>query len=442
MDIDPESCYRAVAEPGPALRRCLLHRRAHHRHLLPPVVSGRTPLRRTSPSTAPPPPRRRRATGPAGGVSPTRRPARRPGTSRGDGAGRAMRLIADGVVERRGSQGWLDGGLHPAPSHPAAGRELGAGPLALARAQPCADARDAHRDDVEWRSPTSPSPPASPASGSSTTPCVRSTRTHPDAAAAARKAGPRSHGTARGPGGAAARGAAAVRGTGTASFLAARAVPGVEEARAAVVLPRRCGCRTVRRRRGSRLGDAGRAAGAPGACSLRLERPARPRTRPSSAAAACSTPTATRWPSTRPGRGPRLLAPLVRRPPGLCGPRPRRRRRARDAGGARAAGRGGRRDGAGCPPRGALRGRGARRPGGGVTRLFPCAQALALSLRPRVAGPAVAGPRAASSGDGADGAGEVALDRSAAASRSASRLLAVPGVGPVDRRLHRDAGPG
>ena len=73
---------------------------------------------------------------------PTPRRARRPGTARADVAGRAFRLIAEGVVDRDGVPG-LAGrlGYSERQLQRILTAEVGAGPVALARAQRAQAAR-------------------------------------------------------------------------------------------------------------------------------------------------------------------------------------------------------------------------------------------------------------------------------------------------------------
>ena len=98
---------------------------------------------------------------------------------RGDLAGRALRLIADGVVDREGVPGLARRlGYSERQLNRTLIAEVGAGPLALARAQRAQTARSCSRRPT-CRPPTSPSRPASPACGSSTTPCSTSSRTTP-----------------------------------------------------------------------------------------------------------------------------------------------------------------------------------------------------------------------------------------------------------------------
>ena len=103
-----------------------------------------------------------------------------------------MRLIGDGVVDREGVAGLARRvGYSAAPPHRLLTAELGAGPLALARARRAQTARvlvettdlRLRRRRVRRR--------ASRASGSSTTPCGRSTRPRPPSCAAAAAARPR-----------------------------------------------------------------------------------------------------------------------------------------------------------------------------------------------------------------------------------------------------------
>ena len=94
-------------------------------------------------------------------------------------AGRAMRLIADGVVDREGVEGLARRvGYTPRHLTRLLTAELGAGPLALARARRAQTAR-VLIETTELASPTSRSRPGSPASGSSTTRCARSTPPRP-----------------------------------------------------------------------------------------------------------------------------------------------------------------------------------------------------------------------------------------------------------------------
>ena len=90
---------------------------------------------------------------------------------RGDLAARAMRLIADGVVERDGVPGPRRAPRLHAAAHltRVLTAELGAGPLALARAHRAQTARDAARDHGAADRATSRSPPGSAACASSTT---------------------------------------------------------------------------------------------------------------------------------------------------------------------------------------------------------------------------------------------------------------------------------
>ena len=133
--------YRVIESRDPALRRAVRHGGALDRHLLPAELPGphaqaleRHVLRRRAR------PRTRPATAPASAACPRPRPARREWNLRGDTAGRAMRLIADGVVEREGVPGLARAArLLAAPPHPAAHRRAR---RRAARAQPRAPRAD------------------------------------------------------------------------------------------------------------------------------------------------------------------------------------------------------------------------------------------------------------------------------------------------------------
>ena len=126
---------------------------------------------------------RRPGSGPASAAGPTPRPGRRSGTPAPTCRRRAMRLIADGVIDRDGVAGLA---LHLGYSTRQIERhllaEVGAGPLALARAQRAQTARllieTTALPMARWRSP-----PGSPASASSTTPCARCSPSRPPSCA-------------------------------------------------------------------------------------------------------------------------------------------------------------------------------------------------------------------------------------------------------------------
>ena len=161
----------------PPLRRRLLRRRAHHRHLLPALVPGPHARRFANVSFHASP-----ASAQAAGYRACKRclPDATPGSPdwdvAADVAGRAMRLIADGVVDREGVDGLARaGGLHPAPPGPGAHRRArrraaGAGPRQARPDRAGAD-RD-HRPRLRRRRLRRR---ASPACGSSTRRCARST---------------------------------------------------------------------------------------------------------------------------------------------------------------------------------------------------------------------------------------------------------------------------
>ena len=173
MDIeDTEACYRAVKSRD----------RRFDGVFYTGVTSTGIYCRPSCPAITPAqtqrhlPPHRRRGPGrrlPGLQALPARRDARaRPDWDvAADVAGRAMRLIADGRGRARGRRrARRPGRLHPAAPHRLLAAELGAGPLALARARRAQNARiliettamPLRRRRVRLR--------ASPASGSSTTP--------------------------------------------------------------------------------------------------------------------------------------------------------------------------------------------------------------------------------------------------------------------------------
>ncbi len=83
-----------------------------------------------------------RVSAPASGAGRTRRPARPNGTSAPTWPARAMRLIADGIVDRDGVPGLAARlGYSPRQVGRVLAAEVGAGPLALARAQRARTAR-------------------------------------------------------------------------------------------------------------------------------------------------------------------------------------------------------------------------------------------------------------------------------------------------------------
>ena len=236
---------------------------------------------------------------------------------RADVVGRAMRLIADGVVDREGVGG-LAARLGYSERHinRLLTAELGAGPLALARAQRAQTARQLIETTAMPITQTSRSRPGSPASASSTTPSARcSRRRRPSCAPAPRQA-------AAPPGGtlvaAPAVPRAVPRRVDLFAFLGDRAVPGVEDVGRRDVPPHRCACRTATRV----VGPVARAECAGPTCRVHAapRRPARPQRR------GAALPAAAR-PRRRPGRRRRTLR---RRPAaraaGSQAARPARRR--------------------------------------------------------------------------------------------------------------------
>lgn len=124
------------------------------------------------------------------------RPDTSPGSpewnQRADLVARAMRLIADGVVDREGVPGLAARlGYSTRQIERQLLAELGAGPLALARAQRAQAAR-LLIETTPWPWRTSPSRPGSRPSAPSTTPCARSTRLpRPTCAPGRHRAAPR-----------------------------------------------------------------------------------------------------------------------------------------------------------------------------------------------------------------------------------------------------------
>ncbi len=252
------------------------------------------------------PQRRRRAAGRVPGVQavPARRQPRlaRSGTSAPTLVARAMRLIADGVVDRDGVPGLAARlGYSTRQVERQLRAELGAGPLALARAQRAQTARllietTAAADERRRRSP-----PGSPASGRSTTPCARCSRLTPTGAADQARRGGRRAGDAGSAGAAAAVPRAAVPGQPVRAprrDRRTRASRSGATARTAA----RCGCRTG-------TGSSRCARTRPHRLPADPHRPARPvhRDQPLPAAAG---------PRRRPGRRRRPAGPATR-----CWPR-------------------------------------------------------------------------------------------------------------------------
>ena len=140
--LDAEACYRAVSSRDrrfdgvfyTAVRTTGIYCR--------PSCPARTPHRATCRSTALPRPPRRPGFRACKRCLPDATPGSPEWDVSADAAGRAMRLIADGVVEREGVEG-LAGRLGYSSRHLTRllTQELGAGPLALARAQRAQNAR-------------------------------------------------------------------------------------------------------------------------------------------------------------------------------------------------------------------------------------------------------------------------------------------------------------
>ena len=225
---------------------------------------------------------------------------------RGDLAGRALRLIGDGVIDRDGVPGLARRlGYSERQVNRSLIAEVGAGPLALARAQRAQTAR------VLLETSDLPAGDVAFAAGLRQHPAVQRhdpgrVRRDPDAAAGGPAAPPsasaRRH--ARHARAAAALPARRCRCDATLAFLAARAIPGVESFDGALLHPvaaaaRRPGDRRDQRRRRLR------------ALPHPAHRPARPGRRGRRGCAGCSTSTPTRSPSTRSSARDPQLAPLV-----------------------------------------------------------------------------------------------------------------------------------
>ena len=135
-------------QPGPPLRRGVLHRSPDHRHLLPALVPGaRPPRRATSRSTPPQRARTPPASAPASAACPTRRPGSPEWDVAADVAGRAMRLIADGLVDREGVDGLARRvGYTPAPPRPPPDPGAGCGSAGAGPGASRPERAGAHRD--------------------------------------------------------------------------------------------------------------------------------------------------------------------------------------------------------------------------------------------------------------------------------------------------------
>ena len=179
-------------ERRPPLRRLVLHRRHLHRDLLPAELSGahaegfEHALLRD---------RRRGAVGGLSGLQalPAQRVAGSPEWDlRADAVGRAMRLIADGVVDREGVAGLASQlGFSERHVHRMLTGVVGAGPLAIARAARAQNAR-VLLETTDLTSATSRSPRGSRACVSSTRRCRRSSRRRPASCGAPPRGGKRS----------------------------------------------------------------------------------------------------------------------------------------------------------------------------------------------------------------------------------------------------------
>ena len=143
MELDFERCYRAVDSRDQRFDGWFFTGVTSTGIYCRPSCPAITPKRqnvRFFPSAAAA--QRRRASAPAAAAGRTPRPGRREWDVRADVVGRAMRLIADGVVDRDGVPGLAARlGYTERHLHRMLRAELGAGPLALARAQRAQTAR-------------------------------------------------------------------------------------------------------------------------------------------------------------------------------------------------------------------------------------------------------------------------------------------------------------
>ena len=335
--LDTEACYRAVQQPGPPLRRGVLHRGPDHRHLLPALVPGAHPgtgQRHLPPHRS----ERARRRLPRLQALPARRDARQPRVGR-----RRRRRRAGDAPDRRRSRrprgcrrAGPPGRLHPAPPRPAPDPGARRGPAGAGPGPSRPERAGAHRDHrpaadrrrVRGRLRQRPPVQRDPARD------LRRPRRASCAGVVRAPAAPAPV-TMRLP----------VRtpfaGRRLLDFLAYHLVPGVEVAGPgwyARTLDLPHGTGTVRLEladlRASDEPAAGPASSPPSSGSTTCATP-RP---PASAYAACSTPTATRARWTTTSAPTRCSATSSAPTPGLRVPGPGRRRRDRDPHGHRPAG--------------------------------------------------------------------------------------------------------
>ena len=311
--LDPESCYRAVKSRDRRFDGVFCTAVAHDRHLLP--ARAARPGRRPSPtsrSTPRPRPRRRRATAPASAACPTPPRAAPTGTSPPTWPVGRCGSSATASSTARASTG-LARRIGYTPRH--LGRlltqELGAPPLALARARRAQTARVLIEttDDValrrRLRGRVLQHPPVQR---------DRPRGLRPQPHRAARTAHPRDHRAAPSPCGSPSAPRSPVAASSTSSpTTSCRAWRW--PARAGTPAPSTC--RTVPGTVRLELADTVWPARPPSSPrSSRCRTCATPR-RPWSGYAACSTPTATRWPSTTHLADDPVIGRLVRATPGL-----------------------------------------------------------------------------------------------------------------------------
>ena len=306
--LDHDRCYRAVQSRDPRFDGWFVDRRAHDRHLLPAELPGRhAQAPATSSSSRPPPPPSSTATGRASGAAPTPRPARRSGTSAATSSpGRCASSPTASSTARASPASPAASPTASATSTALVTDELGAGPLAIARAQRAQTARTLiETTDLDF---TTIAFAAGFGSVRQFNDTVRDVFAATPTALRARRPSRR-----RRPAAGAVELDLAVRepfdAAALLAFLAARAIPGVEHwdgtsYHRTLDLPHGHGVAAAVRRRPRRSPAASSARG----CGSPTGATSAP---PSAASAGCSTSTPTRSPSTPSLGADPALAPLV-----------------------------------------------------------------------------------------------------------------------------------
>ena len=150
----PRPLLPGRAEPRPPVRRLVRHRRPTTGIYCRPSCPAVTPKRATSSSSRPAAAAQQRGFRACKRCRPDASPGSPEWNVRGDVVARAMRLIADGVVDREGVGGLAaPARLQRAPPHAARHRRARRRPLAIARAQRAQTARMLIEttDDVDHR---------------------------------------------------------------------------------------------------------------------------------------------------------------------------------------------------------------------------------------------------------------------------------------------------